>query len=100
MRRNARISALLVAEDSERVAGYELKLEIDGYAVTSVFSLAAAREHVRTQRPHVVFVASPRLAQELVRIASQTPELAKVPVIALTQGTGRAILLKPAQEAS
>jgi DNA-binding response OmpR family regulator len=96
MKKNARIAALLVAEDAGHAAGYELKLEIDGYAVTTVYSVAAAREHMRVQRPHVIFVASPRAAQELVRVAHQVPELAQVPVIALTQGTGRAILLKPA----
>jgi DNA-binding response OmpR family regulator len=96
MKRNVRIAALLVARDAEHARGYELKLEIDGYSVTTVHSVTAAREKLGVTRPQVVFVADPRLAQELVRLAQRQPELAEVPVIALTQGTGRAILLKPA----
>ena len=96
MNRNVRIAALLVARDAEHAQGYELKLEVDGYSVSSVFSVAAAREHVALARPQVVFVADSRVAQQLVRLAQREPALAEVPVIGLTQGTGRAILLKPA----
>ena len=95
-RKNARITALLLAHDAEQAVGHELKLELDGYAVTTVFTVADARAHARSARPLVVFAAEPRLAQALVRLAVREPVLTGVPVIALAQGTGRAILLKPA----
>jgi len=94
--KNARIPALLLAADAEQAVGHELKLEIDGYAVTTAFSVAEARLLLAGHPPHVVFAASPALAQEMVRLAGREPALAGVPVIALAQGTGRAILLKPA----
>ena len=95
MKRNARIGALLVADDPEKARGYELKLDIDGYLVTTVYSMEAARKELAGSKPQVVFVMQPLLAQELVRLAHGRPELAQLTVIGLTQGTGRAILLKP-----
>jgi hypothetical protein len=94
--RNARIPALLLATDADQAVGHELKLELDGYAVSTVFSVDEARERAGVARPLVVFAAEARLAQAMVRLAVREPALAGVPVIALAQGTGRAILLKPA----
>src|SRR5436853_7865491 len=94
--KNARIPALLLAAAAEQAVGHELKLQIDGYAVTTVFSVAEARLRLASHPPLVVFAASPGLAQEMVRLAAAEPALAGVPVIGLVQGTGRAILLKPA----
>ena len=93
---NARIPALLVAVDADQAVGHELKLELDGYAVTTVFSIDEARARAVSAHPLVVFAADPRLAQSMVRLAVSEPALAGVPVIALAQGTGRAILVKPA----
>jgi hypothetical protein len=93
---NARIPALLVAVDADQAVGHELKLELDGYAVTTVFSVDEARARADSSHPLVVFAADPRLAQRMVRVAVHEPALAGVPVIALAQGTGRAILVKPA----
>src|SRR5438034_424425 len=95
MNRNARIPALLLAADAEQAEGHELKLEIDGYSVTTVYSPAEALAQVEAQPPLVVFAAAPWLAQEMVRLAGREPALAGVPVIALAQGSGRAILLRP-----
>ena len=95
MNRNARIAALLVADDPVRAKGYELKLDIDGYTVTTVYSVEEARKQLSRARPQVIFAMQPMLAQELVRLTHRRPELAEVTVIGLTQGTGRAVLLKP-----
>src|SRR5919201_4346997 len=94
--KKARIPALLLAADAEHAVGHELKLELDGYAVTTVFSLDEARARAVRAHPLVVFAAEPRLAQAMVRLAVREPALAGVPIIALAQGTGRAILVKPA----
>lgn len=94
--KNARIPALLVALDAERAVGHELKLELDGYAVTTVFSSAEALAQAQARRPSVVFAVEPRLAQAMVRLAAREAALAGVPVIGLTHDTGRAILLRPA----
>src|SRR5919201_3981262 len=94
--KNARIPALLLAADADQAVGHELKLELDGYSVTTVFSVEDARAHAVSARPLVVFAAEPRLAQAMVRLAVRERSLAGVPVIALAEGTGRAILVKPA----
>src|SRR5919197_5375169 len=94
--KNASIPALLVATDSERSVGHELKLGLDGYSVTTVFTVEEARARAKAARPLVVFAAEPGLAQAMVRLAVREPALAGVPVIALAEGTGRAILVKPA----
>jgi hypothetical protein len=94
--KNARIPALLLAVDREQAVGHELKLELDGYAVTTVSSVDEALARAKVSHPLVVFAAEPRLAQAIVRVAAREPALAGIPVIGLAQGTGRAILLKPA----
>ena len=72
------------------------KQEAVGYSVDLCMKVVdAARKELASSKHQVVFVMQPLLAQELVRQAHSRPELANLTVIGLTQGTGRAILLKP-----
>jgi two-component system phosphate regulon response regulator PhoB len=83
------LEVVFIGDDRSLAELYRLKLELDGYWVTTYSSIDDGLEHIRTRMPDLLFVdlgAASRRKSEKLGVLRSDPQLQEVPIVLLARG--------------